>query len=70
MDIAVEVSAEAEEVRSSYGYIIVVYLLSSNFCENRYIIYRVVCHIEGATETEGVREQDAEEHSWSWKEGI
>jgi hypothetical protein len=65
MDIAVEVSTVAEEVRSSYGYISVVYLLSFNFCENMYILFRMVCHIEGATETEGVRDQDAEEHTWN-----
>ena len=65
MDIAVEVSAVAEEVRSSYGYSSVVYLLSFNFCENMYIFYRTVCHIEGGPETEGVREQDTEEHTWN-----
>jgi cation diffusion facilitator CzcD-associated flavoprotein CzcO len=63
MDIAVEVSTVAEEVRSSYGYSSVVYLLSFNFSENMYILYGTVCHIEGGTETEGVREQDAEEHT-------
>jgi len=42
MDIAVEVSALAEKVRSSCGYISVVYLLSFNFCENMYILYRMV----------------------------
>jgi predicted membrane channel-forming protein YqfA (hemolysin III family) len=65
MDIAVEVSTAAEKVRPSYGYISVVYLLSLNFCENVHIIYRMVCHIEGGTETEGVREQDGEEHTWN-----
>jgi hypothetical protein len=65
MDIAVEVSAVAEEVRISYGYISVVYLLSFNFCENMYILYRMVCHNEAGTEMEGVREQDAEEHTWN-----
>jgi hypothetical protein len=54
MDIAVEVSAVAEEVRSSYGCISVLYLLSFKFCENMYIFYRMVCGIEGGTETGGI----------------
>jgi hypothetical protein len=49
MDIGVELSAVADEVRYSYGCISVFYLLSYNFCANMYILYRLVCHTEGAT---------------------
>jgi hypothetical protein len=49
VDIGVEVSAEANEVRYSYGCISVFLFTVLQLLCKLYILYRLVCHTEGAT---------------------